>query len=128
MQSDYVAVARLLGASAVRARIAPNGPSSMSIDLADGLGLAQNWGVVIADVIPGGPADAGGIRAGDIVLSVDGHPILGLPGFTASLYQHPTDQVLKIDVLRGARKLSLDIPAVLAHDRIDRTHNRNADS
>ncbi len=27
------------GASAVRARIAPNGPSSMSIDLADGLGL-----------------------------------------------------------------------------------------
>src|SRR4029079_6576935 len=27
------------GASAVRARIAPTGPSSMSIDLADGLGL-----------------------------------------------------------------------------------------
>ena len=88
--------------------------------MAEGLGLAQNWGVVIADVIPRGPADAGGIRAGDIILAVDGHSILGLPGFTASLYQHPTDQVLKIDVLRGAQKLSLGIPAVLALDCIDR--------
>jgi serine protease Do len=88
--------------------------------MAEGLRLAQNWGVVIADVIPSGPADAGGIRAGDIVLAVDGHLILGLPGFTASLYQHPTDQALKIDVLRGTQNLSLDIPAVLALDRIDR--------
>jgi serine protease Do len=48
--------------------------------MAEGLGLAQNWGVIIADVIPRGPADAGGIRAGDIVLSVDGHPIWACRG------------------------------------------------
>jgi serine protease Do len=62
----------------------------------------------------------GGIRAGDIVLAVEGHLILGLSGFTASLYQHPTGQALKIDVLRGTQNLSLDIPTVLALDRIDR--------
>jgi S1-C subfamily serine protease len=48
--------------------------------LAAGLGLAQNWGVVISDVEPGGPADEAGLEVQDIVLTVDTHPIMGLPG------------------------------------------------
>ena len=87
--------------------------------MAEGLGLAQGWGVVIADIIPQGPADAAGIKPDDVILAVDGHPVLGLPGFVATLYLHPPDQVLKIDLLRGGQKLSFDIPAILACDRID---------
>ena len=41
-------------------------------ELAGALGLAQDWGVVLADVHPGGPADVAGFRIGDIVLSLDG--------------------------------------------------------
>ena len=51
-------------------------------------------------------------------MAVDGHPMLSLTGFTAALYQHPLDQVLKIDVLRGTRKLSFNVPAVPARDRM----------
>jgi serine protease Do len=87
--------------------------------MAEGLGLAQDWGVVIADVIPHGPADAVGIKPEGVIVAVDGHPMLGLPGFAATLYLHPPDQVLKIDLLRGAQKLSLDIPPLLARDRMD---------
>jgi serine protease Do len=36
--------------------------------LAAGLGLAQDWGVVIADVTQHGPANAAGIKPGDIIL------------------------------------------------------------
>ena len=86
--------------------------------MAEGLGLAQNWGVVTVDVIPHGPADAAGLEAEDVILAVDGHPMLSLTGFTAALYQHPLDQVLKIDVLRGTRKLSFNVPAVPARDRM----------
>ncbi len=86
--------------------------------MAEGLGLAQSWGVMIADTTPHGPADAVGIKREDIVLAVDGHAILSLTGFVAALYEHPPDQVLRVDVLRGAEKLSLDIPAILARDRI----------
>ena len=57
--------------------------------LAKGLGLAQTWGVVIDDVTPGGPADAGGLKIGDIVLRADGRPISTLPAFTSALYLHP---------------------------------------
>ncbi len=87
--------------------------------LAEGLGLAQNWGVVIADATPGGPADAAGIKPEDVILTVDGHPVLDLHMFAAALYQHQLDDVLKIDLLRGTHKLSLNVPALPAHDRMD---------
>ncbi len=87
--------------------------------LAAGLGLAQTWGVVISDVKPGGPADAAGLKLRDIVLAVDGRPILGLPGLTAALYLHPPDEVVRLEVLRGNEKMSLQVPALEYHDAAD---------
>jgi len=88
--------------------------------LAAGLGLAQNWGVVISDVAPGGPADAAGLRIQDIVVSVDGRPILGLPGLTAALYLHPPDEVVGLEVLRGTKRIALNLPAIPYQDSADR--------
>jgi serine protease Do len=87
--------------------------------IAEGLGLTQSWGVVIADVTTKGPADIAGIKPRDIILAVDGHPILSLTMFAAALYQHPPSQVLQIDVLRDARKLSFCVASIRARDRID---------
>ena len=87
--------------------------------IAEGLGLAQNWGVVIADVTPNGPAQAAGIKPEDVVLAVDERPVPSLPLFAAALYLHPPDQVVKIDVLRGAQNMSFKIPAMVVRDRMD---------
>jgi serine protease Do len=87
--------------------------------MAEGLALAQQWGVVIADVTPRGPADAAGIKPEDIILAVDSHPMLDLHMFAAALYRHPLDQVLKVDVLRGTQKLSFNVPAIQAQDRMN---------
>src|SRR5580658_1937871 len=78
------------------------GAQTITSSLAKGLGLAQNWGVIIDDVTPGGPADAGGLKIGDIVISADDRPIGTLPAFTAALYLHPLDVSLKLEVLRGS--------------------------
>lgn len=83
--------------------------------IARGLGLSQDWGVVIADVIPHGPADQAGLRPGDIIVAVDGHPMMSLHEFTASLYLHPPQQVLRVNVLRDAERLSVEVTAVRAH-------------
>jgi serine protease Do len=87
--------------------------------MAEGLGLAQNWGVVIADITPHGPAEAAGIKPQDVILAVDGSSMLSLTGFDVALYQHPPDQAVKIDVLRGTRKLSFCIPGILVRDPMD---------
>jgi serine protease Do len=87
--------------------------------LAKGLGLSQNWGVVIDDVTPGGPADAGGLKIGDIVLHADGRAIGTLPAFTAALYLHPLDVPLKVEVLRGNERKTLYVVALEMKDPMD---------
>jgi serine protease Do len=87
--------------------------------MAGGLGLAQDWGVVIADVIPGGPAEAGGLEPADIILSVQGHPTHDLFEFTSSLYLHPPGQKIAIEVLRGTQQLSFDLVPWLAQGRVE---------
>jgi serine protease Do len=80
--------------------------------LAKGLGLSQDWGVIISDVEPDGPAALAGIQAGDVVVSVDSRRVAGLPDFAAALYQHPPDELVSLDVLRGEKEVALKLPAV----------------
>ena len=91
--------------------------------LAAGLGLSREWGVVVSDVLPGGPAAAAGLLQRDIVLAVDDHMILGLPGLTAALYLHPPDEVVRMRVLRGTQTVSLNIPALQHQDNVDQLVN-----
>ena len=95
------------------------GVQEITPTLAAGLGLVQNWGVVISDVEPDGPADEAGLKVQDVVLAVDGHPIMGLPGLIASLYLHPPDKELTVVVLRGPHRISLNIPAIEHRDEMD---------
>jgi len=89
-------------------------------DLAESFGLERPAGALVAQVLEGGPADQGGVRVGDVILSLDGKPIImsadlphlvgGLkPGVKASL-----------DVVReGSRKkLQLTI-GVLPEDGVN---------
>jgi len=48
-------------------------------DLAQFLGAADVTGVLVSSVARGGPADRAGVRRGDIVQGLDGHPVAGLP-------------------------------------------------
>ncbi len=95
------------------------GAQTITDSLAKGLGLAQNWGVVIDDVMPGGPAEAGGLKIGDIVVRADDRLIGTLPAFTATLYLHPLDQALKLEVLRGTERKTLYIAALEMKDAMD---------
>jgi serine protease Do len=45
---------------------------------------AMNHHVVIAGVLPGGPGESAGLKAGDVVLAVDGRDVAD----RASLYRH----------------------------------------
>lgn len=86
--------------------------------LAAGLGLSRSWGTVVSDMAAGGAAEAAGLQLNDIVVAVDGRPIVGLPDFITALYLHPTDQVLKIDVLRGVTPMSFNIAVKVYHENI----------
>ncbi len=59
---------------------------SVSPDLAEGLKLPGAKGALVASVTPGGPAEAAGIKQGDVVLKFDGRDVTemrGLPRIVA---------------------------------------------
>ncbi|MFZ0543394.1 MAG: trypsin-like peptidase domain-containing protein [Candidatus Sulfotelmatobacter sp.] len=87
--------------------------------MADGLKLAQHWGVIIADVKPGGPAAAAGLRIQDIVLTADDRRIETLPQLSSALYLHRLDKLLKLEILRGGEKITLYVPAIEHRDEMD---------
>ena len=54
-------------------------------DMAASLGLARDYGVIVSDVWPDGPAEKAGLAVGDILVSVDGQPADNLPTVSVQL-------------------------------------------
>ena len=46
-------------------------------DLAEALGTSHERGAVVAQVIPGTPAEAAGIQIGDVIVEMNGEPVVG---------------------------------------------------
>ncbi len=57
--------------------------------LAAGLQLPQDWGVLVADVTPDGPADKSGLQPGDVVLSLNGKTMENARQLDVGLYRFP---------------------------------------
>jgi len=83
--------------------------------LASGLQLPQDWGVLVADVTPDGPADKAGLQPGDIVLSLNGRTMEDARQLQVGLYRFPVGDKVSLEVLRGDRKLDMDV-SVAAQD------------
>jgi serine protease Do len=79
--------------------------------LASGLGLERDWGVVVSDVMPGGPAEEAGLQVGDIVDAVDGRQIDSLSGLTTAEYVAKGTH-LEVKVLRGGQQMKLQVRGV----------------
>jgi serine protease Do len=77
--------------------------------LAQGLGLAQDWGAMISDVAPDSPAAAAGLRAQDIVISMDGEAVDGLPRAAFHLFTRSAGDKVSFTVRRGAEKLTMGV-------------------
>ena len=80
--------------------------------LAAGLGLAQTWGVVLADVTPDGPGAAAGLRVADIVLTLDGKVTENARQFLVNLYPHAVGDTVILEVLRGTERRKVPVAVV----------------
>ena len=85
---------------------------TITATLAAGLKLPQDWGVIVTDIDEDSPASHAGLRAGDIVTSIDFLPIDSVPKYTAFLYMHKRGQPLHMEVLRNGTTVALSMEPV----------------
>ena len=67
------------------------------------LGLPNRRGAYINGVTPGGPADRGGLRYGDIVLKLNGREVANQTDLTRQVGLANAGDVLRLDILRNGR-------------------------
>jgi len=63
---------------------------------------ASDDGVVVTGVVPGGPAERGGLAQGDVVLSLDGVPVSSLRELYLALWRHAPGARFGLKLLRDA--------------------------
>jgi 2-alkenal reductase len=94
-------------------------------ELAQTLNLPAKRGVLISEVVGGGPADIAGLRGGatratvrgsdvaaggDIIIAIDGDPVVSFDQLIAYLILNTeVGQTVKLTVLRGSETLELDL-------------------
>ena len=80
--------------------------------LAEGLGLSRDWGVVLSDVMPGGPAARAGLLPGDVVVSLDGKPMENARQLQVNLYSRAVGETVRLAVLRGAAERTFFVAVI----------------
>jgi serine protease Do len=83
-------------------------------ELEDVFAASDGAGVLVSDVEPTSPAAAAGIRAGDLVLRVNGQPVAArfdeeVPAFYKRVADLPVGQAITLDLQRDGAPLTLQV-------------------
>ncbi|HEV3331647.1 MAG TPA: trypsin-like peptidase domain-containing protein [Bryobacteraceae bacterium] len=84
--------------------------------LAAGMRLAQDWGVVLSDVTPGGSGDKAGLKVGDIVISLNGKIMTNVRQLETNLYRYSVGQKVSVEVLREGSRITYPVAVTQRED------------
>ncbi len=72
-------------------------------------GLTQSGGVRIREVQPDSPADHAGLKAGDLLVRLDGEPVTGVDDMFRMLDEHRIGKVVSATLVRGGALVDVDL-------------------
>ena len=78
-------------------------------DLAEALGLEEARGALIAKVTPDSPAEAAGLKSGDVILGFAGEVIDDTRELSRVVAQHPAGSKAKVEVWRDGEAEALNV-------------------
>ncbi|HET9327458.1 MAG TPA: trypsin-like peptidase domain-containing protein [Candidatus Eisenbacteria bacterium] len=80
--------------------------------LAKGLGLPRDWGVVVADVEPGGPGARAGVQPGDVVAELNGKAMENGRQFEVNLYRSRPGQEVYLTLDRAGKRIPVTVTVI----------------
>jgi serine protease Do len=92
---------------------------TITTGMAVGLGLVRNYGLIVSDVWPGGPAEKAGLKVGDLLVSVDGQAAENLPTVTYNFRLRESTDKVQLVVMRGGSEHTLSVEPVEERSELD---------
>src|SRR5881628_1826937 len=78
-------------------------------ELAGTFGVREREGVLVAEVINGGPAEAAGVRQGDVIVELNGAPIKEVPELQRRVAAVAPGQPVRLKVIRERKPVALSV-------------------
>jgi serine protease Do len=79
-------------------------------ELAVKVGFTEGYGVVVSEILNDAPAATSGLRAGDLIVAIDGRPVVETRGLQRIVGGAPPGRELRVLVLREGRRRELAVP------------------
>jgi len=113
---------------ALGVRTIPIGP-----ELAEQMGLAADYGLLIVQVVPGGSADRAGLRGGseraylgnipimlggDLIVAIDGQDIQDQQDLSQVMNSHRAGDTIRVTIFRGKRKMDVNVTLGEAREHV----------
>jgi S1-C subfamily serine protease len=113
---------------ALGVRTIPIGP-----ELADQMGLAADYGLLIVQVVPGGSADRAGLRGGteraylgnipimlggDLIVAIDGKDVQDQQDLSQLMNSHRAGDSVRITIYRGKHKMDINVTLGEAREQV----------
>jgi len=102
-------------------------------DLADQMGLATDYGLLIVQVVPGGSADRAGLHGGneraflgnqpimlggDLIVAIDGDQVQDQQDLAQTMNKHRAGDTVRLTIYRGKKKMDVTVTLGEAREQV----------
>ena len=83
-------------------------PLNLTPVIASQIGVPVQEGIIVAQVAEGSDAQSAGLRGGDVIVAIDGHPIRNTGDLSKFLLDHPPGQRISVRLYRDGAELETE--------------------
>lgn len=83
--------------------------ATLTPQIAERFGIERDHGVVVAEVVTGGPAEDAGIRPGDVIVSIAGEEIRSFGDLAGILRAHDVGDAIEVVVVRNGEEVAVEL-------------------
>jgi Do/DeqQ family serine protease len=90
---------------------------AVSSEIAESMGLERPTGALVVSTVAGSPARTAGLKAGDVVITMDGQPVDDPDSFGYRFATRPLGATARLTVLRGGQRVEVPIELTVAPEQ-----------
>jgi serine protease Do len=102
-------------------------PQAITADMVDTLHLQSTRGALIANVEKESPAEKAGLKPGDVIVALNGHPIADNNQLTRDIGAVPPGNTVKLEVIRDVKSRTQEVKLAPRPDEMEDVSGKSSD-